>query len=286
MPRLRRRRAVGADLRADLRPPHPHRRVTGTAVVEGERAADFTLDLDEVASEAIRAARPSITFLCSPNNPTGTVDDEPTGRAPCSTPSSRSTGCWSSTRPTASSRRGRRCRLVDEERSLVVTRTYSKTWSAAALRLGYLIGPTWVVDELEKVVLPYHLDAFKQLAGTLALDYGDEMEARVARLVEERGRVAEAPGRRSRSSCGRRARTSSCSGPTGRDGAAVWQDLVDRSVLVRNCSSWPRPRRLPAGHPRHRRPRTTRSSPPSRRCSPDAERTGCGLGDACGILGA
>jgi histidinol-phosphate aminotransferase len=28
--------------------------------------------------------------------------------------------------------------------------------------------------------------------------------------------------------------------PLEADGAAVWQQLVDRSVLVRNCSSWPR----------------------------------------------
>ena len=27
--------------------------------------------------------------------------------------------------------------------------------------------------------------------------------------------------------------------PHGRDGNQVWQELVDRSVLVRNCSSWP-----------------------------------------------
>jgi histidinol-phosphate aminotransferase len=28
--------------------------------------------------------------------------------------------------------------------------------------------------------------------------------------------------------------------PRSADGAAVWQQLVDRSVLVRNCASWPR----------------------------------------------
>ena len=27
--------------------------------------------------------------------------------------------------------------------------------------------------------------------------------------------------------------------PRGRDGAEVWQELVDRGVLVRNCASWP-----------------------------------------------
>src|SRR5205807_10043714 len=82
--------------------------------------------------------------------------------------------------------------LVDDDRPLVVTRTYSKTWSMAAARLGYLVGPSWLVRELDKVVLPYHLDAFKQIAGRVALDYRHEMDARVASLVEERGRLTAA----------------------------------------------------------------------------------------------
>ena len=47
--------------------------------------------------------------------------------------------------------------LVDDDRPLVVVRTYSKVWSLAALRLGFAVAPAWVVAELEKVVLPYHL---------------------------------------------------------------------------------------------------------------------------------
>jgi len=121
----------------------------------------------------------------------------------------------------------------------VVTRTFSKTWSMAASRLGYLIGPTWIVAELHKVVLPYHLDAFKQLAGTLAVTHVAEMDERVTRLVAERGRLVS--------------RLSDLdvdvwpSGanfvlfrPRGVPGRVVWQRLVDRSVLVRDCSSWPR----------------------------------------------
>ena len=79
--------------------------------------------------------------------------------------------------------------LVGPGVPLVVTRTFSKTWSMAASRLGYLIGPAEVVAELDRVVLPYHLDAAKQLAGILALDHVEEMNARVAHLVEERGRL-------------------------------------------------------------------------------------------------
>jgi histidinol-phosphate aminotransferase len=129
--------------------------------------------------------------------------------------------------------------LVDEQTPLVVTRTYSKTWSMAAARLGYLVGPSWVVEELQKVVLPYHLDAVKQAAGRLALDHVDDMNRRVAQLVEERGRLEAA------------LRALPCevwpSGanfilfrPESVDGATVWQQLLDRSILVRDCSSWPR----------------------------------------------
>ena len=217
---------------------HSHiARLAGTDVVEGERGADFSVDLDEVR-RVIESHRPAVSFLCSPNNPTGMVDDEETVRAALDLV----TGVdgllvvdeaygqfapWSAVG------------LVHDDVPLVVTRTFSKTWSMAAARLGYLIGPADVVGELEKVVLPYHLDAFKQVAGTLALDHLDVMEARVARLVEERGRLA--------------ARLNDLpvdlwpSGanfilfrPTGADGDAVWRALVDRSVLVRNCASWPR----------------------------------------------
>ncbi len=216
---------------------HSHiARVCGASVVTGDRRDDFTLDLDEVA-RVVREHRPAITFLCSPNNPTGRLEDEATVREVLELVESvdgllvvdeayGQFSPWSA------------LSLVDEDRSIVVTRTYSKTWSAAALRLGYLIGPSWVVDELEKVVLPYHLDALTQLAGILALDHLAEMEERVAHLVEERGRVAAAlddlaveqwPS----------AANFILFRPTGRDGAEVWQELVDRSVLVRNCSSWP-----------------------------------------------
>ena len=59
----------------------------------------------------------------------------------------------------------------------------------AAVRLGYLLAPSWVIDELEKVVLPYHLDAMTQIAGEVALDHLDAMNDRVARLVDERERL-------------------------------------------------------------------------------------------------
>ena len=72
----------------------------------------------------------------------------------------------------------------------------------AAARLGYLVGPAWLVAELDKVALPYHLDAAKQIAGRLALRFVDEMEVRVKTVVEERERIAAALGGLPGATCG------------------------------------------------------------------------------------
>jgi histidinol-phosphate aminotransferase len=217
---------------------HSHlARVTGTAVIEGERREDFTLDPD-AALELISSARPSVTFLCSPNNPSGTL--EPRSVVASLLDAVGSIGgllcvdeAYAEFAPHSA------LDLVDDSSPLAVTRTYSKTWAMAGARLGYLVGPAWLVAELEKVALPYHLDALKQAVGIAALDFVDDMQARVGAIVSERTRLTD--------------RLSGLpvdvwpSGanfvlirPRERDGAEVWQELVDRSVLVRNCSSWPR----------------------------------------------
>ncbi len=214
---------------------HSHlARVTGTGVIVGERAADFTLDRAEV-ERVIAQAAPEVVFLCSPNNPTGLVEPPELVRAVID----RAPGLVVVDEAYGQFAPWSALELLDEERPLVVTRTFSKTWAMAGARLGYLIGPSWLVEDLEKVVLPYHLDAMKQLAGCLAVRHVAEMEARVAELVEERGRLT--------------ARLADLdvdlwpSGanfvlfrPRSRSGAEVWNRLVERSVLVRNCASWPR----------------------------------------------
>ena len=214
---------------------HSHiARITGTDVAEGERHPDFTLDLAEVR-RVLAGATPAITYLCSPNNPTGLVETEDTvrevlGLVPGLLVVDEAYGQFAPWSAMA---------LVGDDVPLVVTRTYSKTWSMAAARLGYLVGPRSVVAALEKVVLPYHLDTVKQLAGRLALDYRAEMDERVAALVEERGRLADALAQLPLDVWPSGANFILVR-PRERDGDAVWQGLLDRSVLVRNCSSWPR----------------------------------------------
>jgi histidinol-phosphate aminotransferase len=213
---------------------HSHiAKVTGTAVAIGERNDDFTLDMGEV-DRILGEARPDVAFLCSPNNPTGRVETADTVRhflanAPGMVVVDEAYGQFS---------RWSALELVDDETPLVVVRTFSKTWSMAAARLGYCVAPASVVAALEQVVLPYHLDAMKQAAGTLATRFKSEMEARVAVINEERGRIAAAFADLPVDTWPSEANFILFR-PQARDGNDVWQALVDRSVLVRNCASWP-----------------------------------------------
>ena len=212
-------------------------RGTGTDVVAGERRADYCIDPDD-AVETIERTQPSVIFVCSPNNPTGTVEP----RATVERLAAAATGVgavlvvdeaygefaqWSA------------LELVSDDLPLAVVRTYSKVWSLAGVRLGFTVAPAWMIEELEKVLLPYNLSVPTQVAGTIALDFASEMELRVAALVEERGRIfaalAEMPG------------LDVC--PSGAnflmfrvagDAHELWKRLLAQNVLIRDFSSWPR----------------------------------------------
>jgi histidinol-phosphate aminotransferase len=209
-------------------------RVTGANVVEGERGDDFTLDPAEV-ERVLASFAPDVVFLTSPNNPTGLVEPpELVEQLLASAP-----GLVVVDEAYAQFAEWTALDLIRENRPLVVTRTFSKTWSMAGARLGYLVGPTWLVAELDKVVLPYHLDTAKQLAGRVALRFVDEMNERVAMLVSGRDRLTTAM-RSLPIDVFDSGANFILFRPVGIDGRKVWQELVDRSILVRDCSGWPR----------------------------------------------
>ena len=207
--------------------------ITGTPVITEHRNADYTLDPDKVAA-TIGAHDPTIVFLCSPNNPTGMIESPAVLDAAVEASSGLvivdeaygQFSTWSAVD-----------RVQDDGR-VVVVRTFSKTWAMAGLRLGYAIAPAPVVAALDGVVLPYHLDIIKQAAGVFALAYQGEMQTRVSNIVEERGRIVAGLHQLDVEVWPSEANFVLFR-PQSVDGATVWQRLVDQSVLVRDCSSWP-----------------------------------------------
>jgi histidinol-phosphate aminotransferase len=217
---------------------HAHiARITATGVAAGGRTDQFELDLDVVAG-VLDAHRPVITFLASPNNPTGRAESLATietvlDLAPGLVVVDEAYGQFAPSSALEIAERG-----GPGSDRLAVVRTFSKTWSMAGVRLGYLVAHPEVVEACELVALPYHLDSSKQLAGTLALAFATEMQDRVALLVEARDRMA-----RSLAALAVETWPSDANfilfRPITRPAREVWNDLLGRSVLVRDCSEWP-----------------------------------------------
>ncbi|HEX7459681.1 MAG TPA: aminotransferase class I/II-fold pyridoxal phosphate-dependent enzyme, partial [Acidimicrobiales bacterium] len=212
-------------------------RITGTAVVTGARRDDYGLDLDVVA-DTVAGADPELVFLCSPNNPSGRADTPDEIRAVAELAPGLLVVDEAYGQFAPSSALDLRRADPAGTRHIVVVRTFSKTWSMAGARLGYLVADPEVVAACELVALPYHLDAAKQAAGRLALDYVDEMERRVAAIAEERGRIAAAFADLAVETWPSDANFVLFR-PLTKPATEVWSELVASSVLVRDCSTWP-----------------------------------------------
>ncbi len=216
---------------------HSHiARVTGTEVIAGERTDDFTVSATE-AGVLIAAERPAVVFLCSPNNPTGTVEARSTVEAVLGAVIDHGPGLLVVDEAYGEFAPWSALELMADDLPLVVVRTYSKVWSLAALRLGAAVAPAPVVEQLEAVVLPYHLSTATQLAGLEALRFEDAMHDRVARLVTERDRLAEELARMPGLTVvpsGANFVLICCDG----NSRALWERLAARGVLIRDVSSF------------------------------------------------
>lgn len=209
-------------------------RVTGAQVVTGERRADLTLDIFEI--ERVMATHsPAVTFLCNPNNPTGLVEP----RENLDALLEAATGIVVVDEAYAEFSEWTAMDSFSEDRALMVTRTFSKTLSMAALRVGYVVAPTWIIENLEIAALPYHLDSFKQAATVAALGFVSEMEARVDAIKAERARIFDAVSSMN-IDVWKSGSNFILFRPRAVPAIDVWNALLSAGVLVRDCSSWPR----------------------------------------------
>ncbi len=179
----------------------------------------------------VEAHRPDVLFLCSPNNPTGTalplavieaalecapgmvvVDEAYAEFRRPGTPSALS--------------------LLPGHPRLVVTRTMSKAFAFAGVRVGYLAADPAVVDAVQLVRLPYHLSSLTQAAARAALAHADALLATVEAIKAQRDRIVE-----TLRGFGLTVADSDANFVLFgrfRDQKAVWQALLVRDVLVRD----------------------------------------------------
>ncbi len=215
-------------------PMHPLlARGTSTTWVGVPRAQDFSVDLD-TAVAAVREHRPAITFLTTPNNPTGTL----TGLDVVEAVHEATDGmvlvdeayAEFASAPSAVT-------LLERCPRLIVSRTMSKAFAMAGARVGYLAASPAVVDALRLVRLPYHLSALTQAAARTALAHADELLGTVEAVKQQRDRMVreiEALGLTVVPTASNFLLFGQFEQP-----AQVWQALLDRGVLVRDLSTAP-----------------------------------------------
>ena len=203
--------------------------LTHTDVVDIPRRADFSIDEDAVVA---RMAKGDIDYLVitSPNNPTGDLASEQFVRRVLEASDalvmvdeayfefSRST-----VRP-----------LLNEYDNLVILRTFSKAFSLAGVRMGYLLANECVIDEFKKVRQPYSVDAVSQAIARVVYRNRASFEKGVDELIEQRGVLVDAL----KDIPGIEVWPSDSNYVLVRMGGAgrVWQKLLDAGVLVRDFS--------------------------------------------------
>ncbi len=208
-------------------------RITGTRVVRAHRTQDLQIDKD-AAVGAIRELRPDVTIVCSPNNPNGGTSGVGTIQAMLEVTHGlvivdEAYIEFADARDTV---RG----LLHEHPNLVITRTFSKAWRLAGMRIGYMLALPEVVEGLHRVRLPYHLSTLTQAAAVAALAATDETMELAERVAGERDRLS--------------VELQTMGVPTFPSKAnfvlfkvddpdRVWHDLLEVGILIRNYSHQP-----------------------------------------------
>jgi len=123
--------------------------------------------------------------------------------------------------------------LVRSLDNVVVTRTFSKSYALAGMRVGMAIARPEVIEALNKIRDHYNLDRLAQAAATAALSDQEYFLDCVSKIKETRGWFSaelEKIGYRVIPSSGNYVFAT----PPDRDGARVYQGLYDRRILVRH----------------------------------------------------
>lgn len=152
---------------------------------------DHAFDLDAVATAV--TDRTKLIFLATPNNPTGTAVSVDAIRAMLAqVPDDVIVLVDEAYREFLDPGLGDPLELLAAHPNVVVSRTFSKAYGLAGLRVGYLVADPSIVDEVNKVLIPFAVNGVAQAAALAALEAADEYEPLLSTLRDERARVVAA----------------------------------------------------------------------------------------------
>lgn len=155
--------------------------ILGAELIQLPLKPDFTFPVNEILTR-LQTDQISLQIYASPNNPTGTI----------LTPAEMQSILAAATGVVVCDEAyydfyGKTARdYLAQTPHLVVTRTFSKAFGMAGLRIGYLIAQPELVTEIYKAKLPYNLNLFSELAALTILKYPDLIQARIQMILAQR----------------------------------------------------------------------------------------------------
>ncbi len=199
----------------------------GEEKIEIELDKKFDLDADGFL-RTIKKRKPKLIFLSSPNNPTG--------------------NCFSSSRIMKIMKESKGLVVVDEAyqpfseknqflpllrkyKKLIVLRTLSKI-GLAGLRVGFMAADPEIINEVNKVRLPFNLNSLSQTVALEALKNKKQMNSDIRSIISERKKLLK--------------EMKKVSGVTAypsdanfilfkvRNGDKIYNDLLKMGILIRN----------------------------------------------------
>lgn len=161
-------------------------RLTGTEVVDVPRLADFSID-EEAVFARLGQGDIDYVIVASPNNPTGKLANEEflvkllnATDALVLVDEAYFEFSRTTMRP-----------YLAMHKNLLILRTFSKAFSLAGVRMGYIMGNAEVIREFLKVRQPYSVDAVSQAIAREVFSERQKFERGIMAIISERNRLLE-----------------------------------------------------------------------------------------------
>jgi histidinol-phosphate aminotransferase len=207
-------------------------KVTGSTWIDGKRNSDFSLNTSDAVTQILEN-KPSLTFITTPNNPTG-------GAVTIEAIQALSDACKSvggllvvDEAYAEFSQEKSAVTLITNNPHIVVIRTMSKAFAFAGARVGYLVSDMAVKDAMLIVRLPYHLSALTQASAQVAINHRSELLSGVSTLIASRKAVVQAIHEMGLTTIPSSANFVLFTG-FKQESAQLWAALLEKGVLIRD----------------------------------------------------
>jgi len=197
---------------------------------------DYELDLDAMADAVTE--RTKVVYIANPNNPTGVLIgqaeiDRFMGRVTDNTVVVMDEAYYEynvdGTFPDT-------MKFLRAGRNIAILRTCSKIYGLAGLRIGYGVGPSWLVDAIDRIRRPFHVNRLAQIAAVAA--FSDDEHIKMTLETNEAGKEYLY---RAFAEMGLEyvpTETNFILVDVGQDSDRLYDELLRRGVIVRPMAPW------------------------------------------------